>query len=126
VGDSRGHPAREENEQILVNHRRGLANLLAAGLDPFDEAELELLCSTCSGIEDGGRPALEGVHGQGSDLPPHPARSPTNEAGSFGKSPVDAKVPVLQGVSGQDSNRSGEPAAAETGQHARLGRSGRG
>jgi hypothetical protein len=56
----------EENQQILVNHKRGLANLLAAGLDPFDPAELELLCSTCSGKLDGGRPTLDlGTWGRG-------------------------------------------------------------
>jgi hypothetical protein len=74
----RHHSELEQNEWILVNHVAGLANILAAGGDPFDEDGLELLCSSCSGKEDGGRPTLEGVHGQGSDVPPHPARRPIN------------------------------------------------
>ena len=74
---------------MLVNHKLGLATVLSAGGDPYDEDELELLCSTCSGIEDGGRAQLEGVGTPVADQPGHPARRPTgnSRAGSQNQNP---------------------------------------
>ena len=40
---------------MLVDHKRGLAVILAEGGDPFDLVEVELRCSTDSGRRDGGR-----------------------------------------------------------------------
>jgi hypothetical protein len=54
--DCRRHQSQlKPNERMLVDHRDGLARVLAEGRDPFDPDECELRCSTCSGRKDGGR-----------------------------------------------------------------------
>jgi 5-methylcytosine-specific restriction endonuclease McrA len=43
------------NELLIADHVDGLAALLARGGNPFDPAECQTRCSTCSGKKDGGR-----------------------------------------------------------------------
>lgn len=53
--DCRRHASElRPKERIVVDHKRGLATILAEGGDPFAFDELELRCSTCSGRKDGG------------------------------------------------------------------------
>lgn len=42
---------------LVCDHKDPLPEILAAGRDPFDPAECQTLCASCSGVKDGGRGA---------------------------------------------------------------------